>query len=428
MTEPRWIVHADGRVSEFDRSQIAADLYRARCLQERIGAAKFAAEFTSALMHFAAKEIASPVWRKDRLKALGAEVLTELGHSETAAHWLQTFKLQTSPPSAKFSDDLIGLAEDGELQFDLNLDAPKPVFRVMDAANFIGGARSATEFVAGLRSAALKSAGEAEHVAIQRADVFAAILHRPDESPSDIARHIVALVADAASQDWTAVALDLRRTIDANALQILSGGPLFPSLLPEDAERFLAEMTKAILFETPAQDGLAANLSIWISADRLSKSGKTSMEGSHGTRLPLVIDPNHVFDAETVVAEIGLPMPSVGATDLTDYDGALLDAAMRIAVLRRDALRRLGSVGFDERCSATVHFPDRPSDAFLNAVRRRIDSLGRSYNLPLRLRLPLSDWWRPDATRFGVGSEGSNRLQIQEYDGRTLAFIAPDGG
>jgi hypothetical protein len=429
VTEPRWIVHADGRVSEFDRSQIAADLYRARCLQERIGAAKFAAEFTSALLHFAAKEIASPVWREDRLKALGAEVLTELGHPATAANWLQTFKLQTSPPSAKFSDDLIGLAEEGLLQFNLNLEAPKVPFRTLDAARFIGGARNAREFVAGLLPSLIHCAGTAEFSSIRRIDVCAALLHEPDEIPADVAEDIVSMIVGASEAAWAAIALDLRGTIDANIERLASGGPMFPAPTARDAQQFLRDLTKALLVAMANRSEHAGfNLVVWISGDRLPDTLRSLTDFKLGPRVAIVVDPNPSFERGPIVAEIGLPSQTNSAyPTLTDYDNAMLDAAMRIAVQRRDAFRRLGTLGPEEDCRASVHFLARPEDSFLDAVRLRVASLGKSFGLAMQVRLPVSDWWFPMA---GLMIESDQRVRglcrrlFREYDQRILTFVS----
>jgi hypothetical protein len=394
---PRWIVHSDGRVSEFEPSQLAADLYRARCSHQRQGAALFAAELSAAVMHFAGREFSGPVWRADRLNKLTADLLRELGHAETADAWLQRSAGEDADDRAMaYSPDLVGLVEEGVLDFDLRLEGARPSLNIVDALDHVGLAQSSAEFLAGLRPVLSAAAEKSERVLVHGACQGAAFLHRHVEDPKEAAATLLDVVAETIASTLTPIALDLRWQFGSEADQRLSGGPLFPFDPPTDHLEFLRSLIEAIPSQigkrTPLQLPLCvvrqtAGWGYWIPEWRSQGADRTAS---------LILGLTHAANETSRETEIVVHLPKT--KELTQQDVGILSAAVRAAAQRHSVLQRLGLVDDGRQPEAVFYLG--VGGAKKPRPERVLEQFATSYGMSIRIAAPCRVWWSEGIADF----------------------------
>jgi hypothetical protein len=400
---PRWIVHSDGRVSAFDPSQLAADLYRSRCCHKREGAALFAAELSAAVMHFAGREFASPVWRADRLNKSTADLLRELGHGETAEAWLQRPAERAEDRVLAYSPDLVGLVEEGVLDFDLRLEGARPVLKVVDALEHAGAAQSALEFLEGLTPVLIQAAMRAERLALRRVGEGVAFLRRPTESPGDVAAALVAMATEIVSSTLAPVAIDLRGCNTFDVEERLGSGPMFPFNPPQNWKESLADVIDALPVQFASISVQRIPLAVWCGPDRTHRRWLKEWEACAADRTAaLVIDPTVVRVANPRFTEITVRPPGAIEQRKPDArDFGVIDAAARAAVQRRHALRRIKAVDDGEQYVAAIYFA-QTSERIHQAYWRRLNRLSEAYSLLLTGGPPCRVWWGDGLDEFGL--------------------------
>ena len=82
-----------------------------------------------------------------------------------------------------YSPDLMGLVEEGVLDFDLRLEDARASLGVVDAVDHAGRAGNANEFVLGLQPILIEAANNAEHILLRGAGLGAALLHSRERHP-----------------------------------------------------------------------------------------------------------------------------------------------------------------------------------------------------------------------------------------------------
>jgi len=396
-------------------------------MHRREGAALFAAELSAAVMHFASQEFVSHVWRSDRLKKLIADLLRKLGHAETAEAW-QKRSREDEPVDRGFaySPDLVGLVEEGVLDFDLRLDDARPVLTVVDAIDHIGLAQSSSEFLDGLRPVLVAATANAERVLVHGACQGAALLHRKGEDPVHAGAALLDIVAETIESTLTPIALDLRWKPGAEGEQRLSGGPLFPFDPPEDRREFLHSLIDAIPMHVA---NLArSRLPLCVVNDLIGYGRWLANWRSQGADCvaSLIWGLTEIANETPRETEIVVRLPRT--KELTQQDVGILSAAVRAASQRQSALLRNGALDVGSRLESAIFFAVGGGKQPL--PERLLEEFAKSYGVSIRVASPCRLWWGEgvaDFCRWGpqTSALGGDVWYVGSKRRRSSYFLIP---